>query len=611
MKAENTTKPKYNLWQNSGFMISLAWKNQKSVLWLCLIVSILEVITNLLGLYITPTILNAVETKVPINVLIKIILFFVIALIIVRSASAYFLRNTIFGQIQLRINIGSMIVEKIMTISYPNTENQDVKKKFEKASMCVRSNDDATEAIWNTLSEILKNVACFIIYIFLLISMDPFIIIIILSTTIIGFFINKSINAWGYRHRDEEAEYSSRMTYISEKSEDYTIAKDIRIFSMQTLLEDVYNNIFKLYQAFIARGEKVYIWTDFINLILAFFRNGIAYLYLINMVLHSQLSASQFLLYFTAIGGFTAWMNGILANFHTLHKQCLDISAVREYIEYPELFLFENGEPIQPDLSKSYELELRNVSFKYPGAEKHTLKNINLIIKPGEKLAVVGLNGAGKTTLIKLICGFYDPTDGQVLLNGINIKKYNRQDYYKLFSAVFQNFSLLAISIASNIAQTHNNIDMEKVKVCAEKAGISKKISTLPNEYDTNIGKEIFEDGIELSGGEIQNLMLARALYKDAPIIILDEPTAALDPIAESDIYNKYNDLTSGRTSIYISHRLASTGFCHRIILIDDNIIAEEGTHDTLINKNGKYAELFEIQSRYYREGGIEDGKNA
>jgi ATP-binding cassette subfamily B protein len=280
----------------------------------------------------------------------------------------------------------------------------------------------------------------------------------------------------------------------------------------------------------------------------------------------------------------------------------LDISVLREALDYPEPFIFEEGETLIPSLTKPYEIKLENVSFRYQGAEKDTLKNINLLIKPGEKLAIIGLNGAGKTTLVKLICGFYEPSEGEIFLNGENIKKYNRRDYYQHFSAVFQDFPILPESIAINIAQTDMDIELDKVAVCAGMAGLTEKINRLPKQYETPLRREIYEDGIELSGGEEQRLMLARALYKDAPIMVLDEPTAALDPIAESDMYNRYSDLTGGRTSIYISHRLASTRFCDRIILIEDGSIIEEGNHDALIKKGGQYANLFEIQSRYYKD---------
>lgn len=255
---------------------------------------------------------------------------------------------------------------------------------------------------------------------------------------------------------------------------------------------------------------------------------------------------------------------------------------------------------IKAEANKQYEIKLENVSFCYPGTERYVLKNINLTLHPKEKLAVVGLNGAGKSTLIKIISGFLDPTTGKVLLNGEDIKNFNRLDYYAMFSAVFQNFSLLAGTVAANVAQDDVDIDMEKVKKCIEKAGLKKKIKSLKHGYDTNMNRTVFEDAVLLSGGEMQRLMLARALYKDAPFILLDEPTAALDPIAESQMYQKYHEMTKEKSSIYISHRLASTRFCDRIILIDDGMIKEEGTHEELLKKNGEYAKLYAVQSKYY-----------
>lgn len=249
-------------------------------------------------------------------------------------------------------------------------------------------------------------------------------------------------------------------------------------------------------------------------------------------------------------------------------------------------------------------LTLENVTFRYPGTETNILENVNLTIHPGEKLAIVGLNGAGKTTLVKLLCGFYDPTEGRVLLNGQDIREFNRRQYYELFSAVFQNFSIMDTTVAEAVSQTAVGTDMGKVDLCLAKAGLKGAISKFPEGINTHIGRQVYLDGVMLSGGQTQRLMLARALYKDGPILVLDEPTAALDPIAENDIYMKYNEMTAGKTSVFISHRLASTRFCDRILFISDGGIAEEGTHEELIALNGAYAALFEVQSRYYREGG-------
>ena len=334
-------------------------------------------------------------------------------------------------------------------------------------------------------------------------------------------------------------------------------------------------------------------------------RNGIAYVYLIWQTLEQGLPASEFLLYFTAVSGFTVWVTGILSEFSQLHKESIGLSKVQEYLNIPEPFKFEDG--IQPPVADGYELKLEKVSFRYPGTEKNILENINLTIHPGEKLAVVGLNSAGKTTMVMLLCGFYDPTEGRVLLNGIDIREFNRRQYYELFSAVFQGFSIQDTTIAECVAQTATDIDMDKVTDCLDKAGLTTAIAKFPDDVKTHFGREVYLDGVMLSGGQTQRLMLARALYKDGPILVLDEPTAALDPIAENDIYMKYSEMTAGKTSLFISHRLASTRFCDRIIFVADGGIAEEGTHEELLAKNGAYANLFEVQSRYYRKGGESD----
>ena len=337
-------------------------------------------------------------------------------------------------------------------------------------------------------------------------------------------------------------------------------------------------------------------------------RSGAVFASLIYQTFEEGLSVSQFFLYVTAANSFTLWVTGILDHFSRLHRQSLDLSVIREYLEWPEPFLLEQGKPLVQEAGKAYELRLKNVSFSYPGSGKDTISHMNLVVSPGEKLAVVGLNGAGKTTLVKLLCGFLDPSEGVVLLNGQDIRQYNRRDYYRLFSAVFQDFSVLEASVAENVAQKVDGIDLKRVEESITLAGLEEKAGSLPYGLDTKIGRQVYEEGVELSGGQTQRLMLARALYKQAPVILLDEPTAALDPIAENDIYLKYSQMAEGRTSVFISHRLASTQFCDRILFLEHGQIVEEGTHRQLLERKGRYASLFEIQSRYYRERGEEYG---
>ena len=606
-KKEKTPKPKYNMWQNSAWMISTAWKaKEKKVLVFCLLQILIDFALNILNLYTSPTVVGVIEAQESMRTLLLTVLFFAVANMFLSAAKSYINTNTLYGRVTLRTFILNLLTVKCSVTSYPNTESEDFIKKRSKANDALGSNADAGEAVWGTLVSLSVTVLSFAVYLMLMTNINPALIAVTVVLSLVGFFINRRLNEYEYNHRDEIADIDNKMWYIKNTSMDNKAAKDIRIFGLKPWLEELQQNFFNAKMTFHRKAESVYFWTHIINIVITFLRNGLAYLYLITMVLSGEITSAEFLLYFSAVGNFTSEITSVLNYFQRLHTQSLDLCSIRECLEYPELFKFEDGEKLVVEKNKKYEIKLENVSFRYPGAEKDTLKNINLTIRPGEKIAVVGLNGAGKTTLVKLICGFYDPTEGRVLLNGKDIRDFNRFDYYEMFSAVFQKFSLLAGSVAMNVAQTEDGIDMDRVKTCIAKAGLAEKIESLPEKYDTLLNRAVYEDSIELSGGETQRLMLARALYKDGPILILDEPTAALDPIAESQMYGKYNEMSDGKSSVYISHRLASTRFCDRVLYIENNVILEEGTHSELLRRGGRYAELFEIQSRYYREGAIE-----
>ncbi len=600
---EDNKNNKYGMWKATKFMLSVAWKNEKPLIVFYIAITVVAVLLSLVELFVAPVILGSVERQSSVGELIALILGFTAVLIVLNGLKAY-LDSAVFAiKIAVRMTVMSMANHKVATMSYPYTEDEGVKKKKAKADSCTGSNGSAAEAIWQNLSDLLMALILFIIYAILLTNVNIIMIVVIGTTCILSYFLGKRINDWGYRHREEQAEYHNKVFYAKGKSDDVSFAKDIRIFGMRQWVDDMYYASISLLHNFKVKGEKQYIKADVIDLLLTFLRNAIAYFYLIGLAIEGSITAAEFLLYFSAVAAFSAMLTSVLKQLNELQKKSIDLSSVLEFIEMEELFKFEDGKHITPDNTKQYEIKLNNVSFKYPEAEDCTLKNINLTLNPGEKIAVVGINGAGKTTLVKLICGLYDPTEGEVLLNGENIKSFNRRDYYKFFTAVFQEFSVLDVTVAENVSQLAENYDLDRVKDCVEKAGLTEKVNSLPGGLKTHIGREVYDDGIELSGGETQRLMLARVLYKDAPIIVLDEPTAALDPLAESDMYSKYNEMAKGRSSVYISHRLASTRFCDRIILIDNGIIAEEGTHEQLVTAGGKYAELYEVQSRYYRKG--------
>lgn len=610
--AKKTPKPKYNLWQNTRFMLRTSRKYAKSVFPLCIVLALLSAGKSVAELLIAPAILNKIELSASLGSVVFTIAAFALVLMLLSGLRSYVDTNALFGRIAVRSQgIYLSISRKYAETSYPNLLNTDFLALGEKASAACAGNSESSEAIWTTLTDLMTSCIGFIVYLALLTNLNLWLAALVAATTAVSYFASKRINEWGYLHRSEELELTKRIEYANKTATSREFAKDIRMFGLRGWLEDLWGSTMRLYSAFCAKRERKYIWANIIDIVLTFLRNGIAYAFLIGITVKNGLPASQFLLYFAALSGFAQWVVEILDKLSVMHKQSLDISTIREFLDWDEPFDLNGGERIAFEPNKQYEIRLDNVSFRYPKADKDTLSHINLTVHPGEKLAIVGLNGAGKTTLVKLVCGFLDPTEGRILLNGEDIRKFNRNDYYALFSAVFQEFSVLDVTVKENVAQCVDGIDETRVWQCIDKAGLTEKIQSLPKGIETHLGRRVFKDGVEFSGGQTQRLMLARALYKNAPILVLDEPTAALDPIAENDIYQKYNDMTHGRTSFFISHRLASTRFCDRIIFVDGGKIAEEGTHDELLKNGGGYAYLFEVQSKYYRsdnQDGTSDG---
>ena len=308
------------------------------------------------------------------------------------------------------------------------------------------------------------------------------------------------------------------------------------------------------------------------------------------------------MLYFGVTAGFSSWLGSLLGQVTDLQRLNQSMNRFRSFLEYPDSYLREGGKPVG-DMTKPKKIELEHIRFRYGGDGEDVIRDISLTLEPGEHLAVVGLNGAGKTTLVKLLCGLTEPAEGKVLYNGTDIREYNRDEYYRLFGAVFQDHSILPVTIEEIVAeQESETIDHALAETCLKQAGLWEKICSLPQGVQSKFNKAFWDDGVNLSGGETQKLLLARALYRQAPVIVLDEPTAALDPVSENRLYETYDDVMRGKTTVFISHRLASTRFCHRIVLIDRGQIIEEGTHEELLARQGKYYELFETQAKYYRE---------
>ncbi|MDR1640655.1 MAG: ABC transporter ATP-binding protein/permease [Clostridiales bacterium] len=428
--------------------------------------------------------------------------------------------------------------------------------------------------------------------------LHPLAVLLLALCYAISLFFTFRLEKKKQERKDEIARVDRKLGYVAYKTRGLQIGKDIRVYSMAGWLRAM---------AELAKGEKRIVdqkiareqfKLSITQAILVFVRDGVAYAFLIYQALSGKLTLGEFVLYFAAIAELGEWLAQVTSNIGEFTEANNSVSDFRGFMDIPDTMNRHAKAPAPgPDAPAS--IELKGVSFAYDKEKGNVLDKVFLHIEAGEKLAIVGANGAGKTTLVKLICGLLPADEGQIFLNGVDIAQFSRDEYYQAFTAVFQDSDVLPVSIADNIAM-NEKVDETLIQKCLELSGLWNKVKSLPQGLSTNLVKHISENGTELSGGEKQKLLLARALYKKAPIIILDEPTAALDPIAEQEIYLKYNELTQNKTSLFISHRLSSTRFCDRIILLGEKGIEEVGTHDELMAKKGKYAALFDVQSQYY-----------
>ena len=609
MEQKEQQGARYTMLQNARYMVRLAWRERKSVLWLCLALAGLHVAISLAELFLAPLALGKVEAAAPLPELFGTIAAMAGTLALLRAVRAYIDQNTLFGRVQLRTSLNLQVITKAVSTSYPNSSDPSLLQEKERADRALDSNSSAGEAIWRVMTEIFQNLLGFGIYLALFLSLDPVLILLAVATAALSYVCSLRTNKWSYDHRQEGAALGQKMSYIRQTAGDRGALKDIQIFGMSSWLRQVHDAVLKLFRAFQLREQRVRLLGDLAEVALTFLRNGAAYGYLLALALGEGLSVSEFLLYFTAVGNFTTWVTGILKGFGELHQFSLELSSVRSYIEAPEPFRMEGGKAIEPDTSLPYTLELRDVSFRYPNTETWALRHVNMKFQVGSRLAVVGENGSGKTTFIKLLCRLYDPTQGEILLNGIDIRKYSYRQYIDLFSVVFQDFQLLAFPLGQNVAAAVE-ADKGRAARCLEMAGFGKRLAALPQGLETPLYKEFDESGVQVSGGEAQKIALARALYKDAPFVVLDEPTAALDPVAEMEVYENFDKIVGDKTAVYISHRLSSCRFCDDIAVFDHGHIVQQGSHDALVEAPGKYQELWHAQAQYYakqeKEPGVE-----
>ena len=523
-------------------------------------------------------------------------------LLVLTTWFAPFMQELLNGSARIiRMRYAVLAFRKNLYTDYKNIESPHGREKNKRAMEFYRSYYSGSSDFLDSCNQFCVCIVGIITSLALIYKINMIMILIILATCVCEFFLLKFLNKKEKKTKNERSKIFVRFDYYYNLCRDFSAAKDIRLYGftdyfMLAVAKIIYE-LEAVNQKFARQNIKVGGTRALLNLL----RELVAYVYLTYLVCSSRLSVSDFIFYFGIITGFSNWIMNAVYQYSNLERCCNDCAAFREFVESKD----ESENKPDVDFNGIESIEFKNVSFTYPSAEKSTINNMTFKVNKGENIAIVGENGAGKTTAVKLLCGLYYPTSGEILINGKSNRDFSGNSYFNLFSAVFQDYYFMPMTIAENICAT-SNYDKEKLFAAFEKAGISNKINGLPNKEKSYMIKDVYKDAVDFSGGEKQKLLLAKAIYKNAPVLILDEPTAALDPIAENELYLKYNEITSNKISFFISHRLSSTRFCDRILFIKGGRIAESGTHEELMALKGLYYRMYQIQSYYYKENGGE-----
>ncbi|MEG0806427.1 MAG: ABC transporter ATP-binding protein [Lachnospiraceae bacterium] len=499
----------------------------------------------------------------------------------------------------------SILYRKCMTMDYSKFEEEGVREKMQKACNAIGGNHIGVEGFLHKNTELAVDILGIIVYALIITTVHPLIIVLLILLAAIQMLFYKKAVDYEQTRKDDMAKLEVTQYYLGQRGYDTSTGKDARMYHLDQWIRDVFCRKNRELKSIRGSVQSHYYYHDLAMLFLQFLRDGICYGYLIYMLFHGM-QAAAFVLYLGVIGGFSNWIANITAVISEIGKQNKMIGEYREFMDMEDEFHHGEGQVLEAT-EESLDVVFEHVSFHYSEESKNVLEDVSFHIKPGEKLALVGINGAGKTTIVKLLCGFYKPVEGRVLINGKDTRDLNVDEYFKQIAVVFQEAFTLSFTLEENVSGCEKGMERSKVEQAIEKAGLLDKVNSLSKGLDTYLNKELEEDGIQLSGGELQKLMLARAVYKNARFLILDEPTAALDALAESEMYEKYDTILNRKTSLFISHRLASTKFCNTILFLENGKIKEQGTHQELMEQHGSYAQMFEVQSQYYKEGGMQD----
>ena len=584
---------------NFKYMLSnwLKW-DKKSLKFFFLWVPAL-VLQPLVTAYIPKAMIDAIDNGVTVGDMTVIVALLSLLLTLTIWLDPFMKELVRGGARIVRMRYAVAAFRKTLTTDYVNIESFEGREKQKRAEAFYNARFSSGADFVEQCAHFLVCVIGVIASSVLLYKVNYFMILLILLTCVCEFFLLKILKTKQSETTDNYSKLSGKFEYFYKLSKNAEASKDIKLYGFSDYLVKTAADFIYQIEHINAKYTKQSATISGVRALLNLVRELVAYAYLTYLVLKNRLSVSEFIFCFGIITGFSNWIMNLVFSFMEISRCCTDCALYREFVEES----VSEGKP-EVDFGEVRSIEFRNVFFTYPASDTETIRNMSFKVNKGENIAIVGENGAGKTTAIKLLCGLYYPSEGDILINGRSSKEFSSDSYFDLFSAVFQDYCFMPMTIAENIT-AEQSYDKERLFAAFDKAGITDKINSLSEKENTLMVKDVYKNAADFSGDEKQKLLLAKAVYKNAPVLILDEPTAALDPISENELYLKYNELTEDKISFFISHRLSSTRFCDRILFIKDGAVAESGTHEELMAKKGAYYRMYQTQSMYYREMGV------
>jgi ABC-type multidrug transport system fused ATPase/permease subunit len=593
----------YSAWSNMRFILSETWSYNKYIFLYNGFFTLITAVQPFIMIIFPKLIIDELTQlqRVPHLTLLLLLMF------IISSVIGFFTPFLLHrGKTEI-MKVTFRYIHRLTAINlrtkYENTENPSFLNKMESARRSLHNVNAGFQGTLNNLFAIGGSVISFFGFFAILAVFNVYILLYLIVSVVISYLLALRMKKYEYSKNDEISSADRKSGYAYNVMSDFSYGKDIRIYNIAGIIGSLYQTSTVHKTGIIQDIQQRYFQLSLVDIVLALFREGIIYGYLIYLYLDHGLTIGNFLLYFATVSGFASWMQTVMNSIAHIRGQNMYIDDLRNFLQMePDSMPTNQENNLLP--KRPYCIEFKHVSFKYANSDQYILQDISMVIEAEQKVAIVGHNGAGKTTLIKLLCRLYEPSAGEILLNGVNIRTIPIAIYNRLLATVFQDIKILAFTVEENVAVKEGiEIDDHKVIDCLDKVGLKEKVMSLSHGVRTPMLKFLDDRGVELSGGENQKLAFARALYKEGDMIMMDEPTAALDALAEQKIYTNFDRYVQGKTSLYISHRLSSTRFCDIILFLENGRLVEYGTHQELLDERGKYFKMFSIQACYYMEG--------